>query len=254
MLRRSRVSLLCTYARTLGTSSLVGGLTTVSQSGCFGAPTISSPILFVVDGILRIALQGGSCRKIISNLFLSSDSIASTCNAIHYFLRGFPPSSYVSTVRVCPTVSSMHTYLGIFSSDPLGIVAVAPERTRAVCCGVMFSAVGAACQVRAGLVCSSGWNGRFGFEVSLAQSACMMMCLRLVRPSAVAAAQLGCLAPSDCVAPTPASLTEGSTRIGGCSAYVACSLPSTTLNHHIQWIQWKSSGNPVEIHQTSTGF
>ena len=36
----------------------------------------------------------------------------------------------------------------------------------------------------------------------------------------MAAAQLGCFAPSDCVAPAPASLTKGSTSIGGCSAYI----------------------------------
>jgi len=115
----------------------------------------------------------------------------------------------------------MHTYLGIFGRDPLGIVAVAPERTCTVRCRVMFSAVGAARRVRAWLVRSSGWNGQGCFEVSLAEPTCMTMCLRLVRPGAVAAAQLGCLAPSDCVAPPPASLTEGSTRIGGCSADVA---------------------------------
>jgi len=28
----------------------------------------------------------------------------------------------------------------------------------------------------------------------------------------------------------------------------ACSLPSTTLNHHIQWIQQKSGGNPPDIY------
>jgi len=112
-------------------------------------------------------------------------------------------------------------YLGIFGRDPLGIVAVAPERTCTVRCGVMFSAVGAARRVRAWLVRSSGWNGRGCFEVALAKSARMTVCLRLVTPGAVAAAQLGCLAPSDCVAPSPATLTEGSTRIGGCSAYIA---------------------------------
>jgi len=37
----------------------------------------------------------------------------------------------------------------------------------------------------------------------------------------VAAAQLGCFAPSDCVAPAPAALTKGSTSIGGCSTYIA---------------------------------
>jgi len=84
-----------------------------------------------------------------------------------------------------------------------------------------FSAVRAACWVRARLVCSSGRDGRFGFEVSLAKSARMTMGFRLVRAGAVAAAQLGCFAPSDCVAPPPASLTEGSTSIGGCSAYIA---------------------------------
>jgi len=115
----------------------------------------------------------------------------------------------------------MHTYLGIFRVDPLGIVTVAPERTLAVCCWMTFSAVRAVCRVRAGLVCSSGWDGRFGFEVSLAKSARMMMGFRLVRAGAVAAAQLGCFAPSDCVAPAPALLTEGSTSIGSCSAYIA---------------------------------
>jgi len=115
----------------------------------------------------------------------------------------------------------MHTYLGIFHVNPLGIVAVAPERTLAVCCWVTFSAVRAACRVRAGLVCSSGQDGRFGFEVSLAKSARMTMGFRLVGAGAVAAAQLGCFAPSNCVAPTPASLTEGSTSIGSCSAYIA---------------------------------
>jgi len=118
-------------------------------------------------------------------------------------------------------VSSVHTYLGIFRIDPLGIVAVAPEWTLAVRCWVTFSAVGAACRVRAWLVCSSGQDGRFGFEVSLAKSAHMTMGFRLVRAGAVAAAQLGCFAPSDCVASAPASLTEGSTSIGGCSAYIA---------------------------------
>ena len=113
----------------------------------------------------------------------------------------------------------MHTYLSIFRIDPLGIVAVAPERTLAVCCWMTFSAVGAACRVRAWLVCSSGQDGWFGFEVSLAKSA--RMGFQLVRAGAVAAAQLGCFAPSDCVAPAPASLTEGSTGIGGCSAYIA---------------------------------
>ena len=105
------------------------------------------------------------------------------------------------------TVSSMHTYLGIFRIDPLGIVAVAPERTFAVRCWMTFFAVRAACRVRAGLVCSSGRDGRFGFEVSLAQSAHMTMRLRLMRAGAMAATQLGCFAPSDCVAPAPASLT-----------------------------------------------
>ena len=115
----------------------------------------------------------------------------------------------------------MHTYLGIFRVNPLGIIAVAPERTLAVRCWMTFSAVRAACWVRAGLVCSSGRDGRFGFEVSLAKSARMTMGFRLVRAGAVAAAQLGCFAPSDCVAPAPASLTEGSTSIGSCSAYIA---------------------------------
>jgi len=77
-----------------------------------------------------------------------------------------------------------------------------------------FSAVGAACQVRAWLVCSSGRDRQFGFEVSLAKSARMTMGFRLVRARAVAAAQLGCFAPSNCVAPVPALLTEGSTSIG----------------------------------------
>jgi len=49
----------------------------------------------------------------------------------------------------------------------------------------------------------------------------MTMGFRLVRARAVAAAQLGCFAPSDCVAPAPALLTEGSNSIGGCSAYIA---------------------------------
>ena len=115
----------------------------------------------------------------------------------------------------------MHTYLGIFRVDPLGIIAVAPEWTLAVCRWMTFSAVGAVCQVRAWLVCSSGWDGRFGFEVSLAKSAHMTMGFRFVRAGAVAAAQLGCFAPSNCVAPAPASLTEGSTSIGGCSVYIA---------------------------------
>jgi len=105
-------------------------------------------------------------------------------------------------------------YLGIFRVDPLGIVAVVPERTLAVRCWMTFSAVRAACQVRAGLVCSSGRDGRFGFEVSLAKSARMTMGFQLVRAGAVAAAQLACFAPSDCVAPAPALLTEGSTSIG----------------------------------------
>jgi len=118
-------------------------------------------------------------------------------------------------------MSSMHTYLGIFCVDPLGIVAVAPERTLAVCCWMTFSAIRAVCRVRAWLVCSSGRDGRFGFEVSLAKSTRMTMGFRLVRAGAVAAAQLGCFAPSDCVAPAPASLTEGSTSIGGCSTYIA---------------------------------
>jgi len=112
-------------------------------------------------------------------------------------------------------------YLGIFRVDLLGIVAVAPEWTLAVRCWMTFSAVRAACRVRAWLVCSSGWDGRFGLEVSLAKTARMTMGFRLVRAGAVAAAQLGCFAPSDCVAPTPASLTKGSTSINGCSAYLA---------------------------------
>jgi len=115
----------------------------------------------------------------------------------------------------------MHTYLGILRVDPLGVVAVAPEWTLAVRCWMMFSAVGAACRVRAWLVCSSGRDGRFSSEVSLTKSASMTMGFRLVRAGAVAATQLGCFAPSDCVAPAPASLTEGSTGIGGCSAYIA---------------------------------
>ena len=115
----------------------------------------------------------------------------------------------------------MHTYLGIFRVDPLGIVAVAPERTLAVRCWMTFSAVRAARRVRAGLVGSSGRDRQFGFEVSLAKSARMTMRFRLMGAGAVAAAQLGCLAPSDCVAPSPASLTEGSTSIGGCSTYIA---------------------------------
>jgi len=115
----------------------------------------------------------------------------------------------------------MHTYLGIFCIDPLGVIAVAPERTLAVRCWMMFSAVRAACWVRAGLVRSSWGDRRFGFEVALAKSARMTMGFRLVRAGAVAAAQLGCFAPSNCVAPAPASLTEGSTSIGGCSAYIA---------------------------------
>jgi len=108
-------------------------------------------------------------------------------------------------------VSSVHTYLGILRVDQLGVIAVAPEQTLAVRCWMMFSAVRAACRVRAGLVRSSGWDGRFGFEVSLAKSARMTMGFRLVRDGAVAAAQLGCFAPSDCVAPAPALLTKGST-------------------------------------------
>ena len=115
-------------------------------------------------------------------------------------------------VRDGLTVSAMHTYLGIFRVDPLGIVAVAPERTIVVHCWMTFSAVRAACQVRAWLICSSEWDGRFGFEVALAKSACMTMGFRLVRAGAVAAAQLGCFAPSDCVAPAPALLTEGMWR------------------------------------------
>jgi len=118
-------------------------------------------------------------------------------------------------------VSSVHTYLGILRVDPLGVIAVALERTLAVRCWMTFSAVRAACRVRAWLVCSSGRDGRFGFEVSLAKSAHVTMGFRLVGAGAVAAAQLGCFAPSDCVAPTPASLTKGSTSIGGFSAYIA---------------------------------
>jgi len=72
-------------------------------------------------------------------------------------------------------MSSVHTYLSILCVDPLGVIAVAPEQTLAVRRWMMFSAVGAACQVRAWLVCSSGRDGQFGFEVSLAKSARMMM-------------------------------------------------------------------------------
>ena len=72
-------------------------------------------------------------------------------------------------------MSSVHTYLGILRVDPLGVIAVAPERTFAVRCWMTFSAVRAACRVRARLVCSSGRDGRFGFEVSLAKSARMTM-------------------------------------------------------------------------------
>ena len=118
-------------------------------------------------------------------------------------------------------MSVVHTYLGTFCIDPLGIIVVAPERTLVVRCWMTFSAVRAACQVRARLVCSSGRDGRFGFEVALAKSAHMTMGFRLVRAGTVAIAQLGCLAPTDCVAPVPASLTEGSTSIGRCSAYIA---------------------------------
>jgi len=112
-------------------------------------------------------------------------------------------------------------YLSIFRVDPLGIVVVAPEWTLAVRCWMIFSAIGAACQVRARLVCSSGQDGWFGFEVSLAKSACMTIGFRLMGAGAVAAGQLGCFAPSNCVAPAPASLTKGSTSIGGCSTYIA---------------------------------
>jgi len=115
----------------------------------------------------------------------------------------------------------MHTYLGIFCIDPLGVVVVAPERTLAVRCWMTFSAIRAACWVKAGLVCSSWRDGRFGFEVPLAKSARMMLGFRLVGARTVAAVQLGCFAPSNCVAPAPASLTKGSTSIGGCSAYIA---------------------------------
>jgi len=80
----------------------------------------------------------------------------------------------------------MHTYLGMFRVDPLGIIAVVPERTLAVCCWVTFSAVRAACRVRARLVCSSGRDGWFGFEVSLAKSARMTVRFRLMRAGAVA--------------------------------------------------------------------
>ena len=66
-------------------------------------------------------------------------------------------------------------YLGIFCIDPPGIVVVAPERTLAVHCWVTFSAIGAACQVRAGLVCRGGLDRWFGFEVTLAKSAHMTM-------------------------------------------------------------------------------
>jgi len=112
-------------------------------------------------------------------------------------------------------------YLSIFRVDPLGIVTELPERTLAVCSWMMFSAIRAACRVRARLVCSSGLDGRLGFEVALAKTTRMTMGFRLVRASAVAAVQLGCLAPSDCVASAPASLTKGSTSIGGCSVYIA---------------------------------
>jgi len=126
-----------------------------------------------------------------------------------------------SVVRDGPTVGSMHTYLGIFRVDLLGIVMVAPERTLAVHCWMTFSAVRAVCRVRARLVCSGGWDRWFGFEVALAKSARMTMGFRLVGAGTVAAAQLGCFAPSNCVAPMPASLTEESTSIGSCSAYIA---------------------------------
>jgi len=42
-----------------------------------------------------------------------------------------------------------------------------------------------------------------------------------MRAGAVAAVQLGCFAPSDCLAPAPALLTKGSTSIGSCSTYIA---------------------------------
>jgi len=118
-------------------------------------------------------------------------------------------------------MSAVHTYLGIFCVDPLGIIAVVPEQTLAVRCWMTFSAVRAACQMRARLVCSSGRDGRLGFEVALTKSARMTMGFQLMRAGAVAAVQLGCFAPSDCVAPMPASLTEGSTSIGSCSVYIA---------------------------------
>jgi len=118
----------------------------------------------------------------------------------------------------------MHMYLGIFRVNPLGIVAVAPEQTFAVRCWMTFSAVGAVCRVRAWLVCSSGQDGQFGFEVSLAKSACMTMGFRLVRAGAVAASQLGCFAPSDCVAP------------------VLFQWNSSGLQWNSSGVQWNSSG------------
>jgi len=143
----------------------------------------------------------------------------------------------------------MHTYLGIFRVDPLGIIVVVPEWTLAVRCWMTFSAVGAACWLMAWLVCSSGQDGRFGFEVSLAKSARMTMGFRLVRAGAVAAAQLGCFAPSDCVAPAPASLTEGSTSIGSCSAYMAQS--QTARPAHCCRPALPSPGMLLQLQRTS---
>src|SRR5687767_13134605 len=51
-------------------SSGLAGLTIVSQSGWFGAPTTSSPSRERVDGAVLMIRQAGSWKNIISNLLL----------------------------------------------------------------------------------------------------------------------------------------------------------------------------------------